>query len=1258
MQYVCGGGLLYIYKREIIMRLTLRAQALTKKLTLITTAFILAVSTLTAAVPFILSQKASAVGTSVITPASPAGWVGADDNGNGGSLSFVAGPSTAPLGAGSAQLSTTTSNQGYLLAKSAYGGLKLTHITALSYETYIQQGNNTIAPSLQFNIVANAATDTNWQGRLVYEPYYNGTVTDGTWQSHNALTGKWWFSKPASFGNNCAQSSPCTFSQILALYPDAGVSQAQPLVAFKAGSGWTTPFIGNIDNFIINDDTYNFEPTPPDTQRPAVSFVNPSTDGQAFKGNLNVQFQASDNDLLKGITVNIKDQFNSANLGTCGTVNNLNVASYTLNCTIDTTNFTDGTYYLRGNATDVSNNNKTVSTKVIFDNKRPTNTITFPLASSSQPSNFTITGKATDATSGIDHVHVWVTKYNADGSFGSYIVSEDVNVDGSGNYQLPVTLPYNAGPYGYRVHSAAYDLAGNAQNTEQRPVYVDNQAPAAPTLTFPANAVVRKTANANHSDWSTVTDPEGNGPVTYIYQSAFDTDFNSIAYTSLPLTATTINNPGEPGGTYYWHVKACDSLGNCSAWSAYRSIIIDNTTPVVTVTPVAGSLLHGTVTFDITVTDANLNPSAPSTWVYLYNNAPPQASKGASVNLSSGHGTFTVDTTLLADGLSSLDVGKLYDAAGNASGVGDTYFKNYKIDNTAPVITVNNLFTIDSTPVLSGHVDDTAATVVVKIGSHAYPVVVDTSTGDWTAQVSPTLSDGHYNVVAKATDLAGNVGNDTTTNELTVDAHIPGAPLMLLPVANGYSNNANTLFTWIGPFFVTHSPATFNLQVATDSSFTNIVVYQTGSSTNPQTHNLADGVYYTRISSTDSYGGTGAWSSTRKFTVDTVNPVVAISAPSDSDVVHDTVNIEGNATDLHTTGYRWTIKNSSNNTVHTHASLGSTVNSYAWDTTGVPDGEYTIYLRATDAAFNSKETSVTVTVDNTAPDAPVLGITGLTSGQTTNQSSVTAIWNKPNADVVKYEYKYWNEISTSPWNASNPWTVEVTGESRLGDFTEGEGKHFIQVRAFDAVGHASLWSNIFEVNYDNTAPVISFTAASYNFTGVPTVEGSTDDPSATLNLIVNGGTPIDVTGSILSGAWLYHFGSSIPSGTYNLELVAVDPAGNSSSASASLVIAEAATPTTFTTNPPVQQTATITPTTGGTPTPAAQGVLGDSTTTNDNSAVAGDSTNKEVAVANTTDASDGTIFGLAWYWWLLIVAAAAAIVWWIAGAIRNRQENE
>lgn len=216
---------------------------------------------------------AGAAPNTTVNQANPQGWAFFDDNGNGGSGSFVNGPGTPPLGNGSAELDLTASNQGYALGYSGYGGTKLSNITKLSYSTYVQQGNNTVAPALQLNIDSDV-TDSNtaWQGRLVYEPYYTHSVTDGTWQTWNTQdnamngsNGNWWFSNGSlASQTGCSQSTPCTWSQVLSKLPNVGVNGGVNAgLDFKAGSGWTAPFKGNVDAFTIgvsgNDTTYNFE---------------------------------------------------------------------------------------------------------------------------------------------------------------------------------------------------------------------------------------------------------------------------------------------------------------------------------------------------------------------------------------------------------------------------------------------------------------------------------------------------------------------------------------------------------------------------------------------------------------------------------------------------------------------------------------------------------------------------------------------------------------------------------------------------------------------------------------------------------------------------------------------------------------------------------------------------------------------------------------------------------------------------------------
>lgn len=149
------------------------------------------------------------------------------------------------------------------------------------------------------------------------------------------------------------------------------------------------------------------------------------------------------------------------------------------------------------------------------------------------------------------------------------------------------------------------------------------------------------------------------------------------------VTTTTYTDTGAPSGTHSYRVTATNSAGESGFSNTVSNVAVDSTAPIVTVTPVAGSSLSGSVTFGITVTDNNaLDPSKnKSVWVYLYDTAGTQKSVGAKVDLSSGYGTFTVDTTKLLNGNANLDVGIVYDAIGNASGVHDNYFKNFTINN-------------------------------------------------------------------------------------------------------------------------------------------------------------------------------------------------------------------------------------------------------------------------------------------------------------------------------------------------------------------------------------------------------------------------------------------------------------------------------------------------------------------------------------------------------------------------------------------------
>jgi len=220
--------------------------------------------------------------TATITTVSPSemhGWVFYDDRLSAVCMTpaacrLVLGPSQPPMGFGSAELFDSTSADAKALLLPGYLGTHLSQFTSLRYDTYRQTADagNNLAISLQFNLDYDLNdANTSYQGRLVFEPYLTagGTVVQGAWQSWDALAGKWWGTRSSVVVNNatvpnpCLQSAPCTWGQLIAAFPNAGVHLTYGAVVLKAGSGWPG-FRGNADHLTVgvdgSDVTYDFEP--------------------------------------------------------------------------------------------------------------------------------------------------------------------------------------------------------------------------------------------------------------------------------------------------------------------------------------------------------------------------------------------------------------------------------------------------------------------------------------------------------------------------------------------------------------------------------------------------------------------------------------------------------------------------------------------------------------------------------------------------------------------------------------------------------------------------------------------------------------------------------------------------------------------------------------------------------------------------------------------------------------------------------------
>lgn len=198
----------------------------------------------------------------IVNPANMNGWGFFEEVPNA-TGEMVAGAATPPRGVGSAHMTLDVTGR-ELLGTQAYAGTLLSDISTLTYSTYQDPSSpSSTAISLQLDIDYDLTdSDTSWQGRLVFEPYYTNTVNQSVWEPWDALTGKWWGSGGVG-ATGCPMSAPCTWSQVLTLYPNAGIRDSVGVLQFKAGGPWAG-FDGNVDGFTIDVGStatyYDFEP--------------------------------------------------------------------------------------------------------------------------------------------------------------------------------------------------------------------------------------------------------------------------------------------------------------------------------------------------------------------------------------------------------------------------------------------------------------------------------------------------------------------------------------------------------------------------------------------------------------------------------------------------------------------------------------------------------------------------------------------------------------------------------------------------------------------------------------------------------------------------------------------------------------------------------------------------------------------------------------------------------------------------------------
>ncbi|WP_310606081.1 Ig-like domain-containing protein, partial [Acinetobacter baumannii] len=546
--------------------------------------------------------------------------------------------------------------------------------------------------------------------------------------------------------------------------------------------------------------------------------------------------------------------------------------------------------------------------------------------------------------------------------------------------------------------------ASNHDSNDDSSAPADTTPPSTDGVTFSVDPVTSDNViNASEASGNvTITGVLKNIPADAA-NTAVTVVINGVTYNATVDKAAgtwTVSVPGsglvaDADKTIDAKVTFTDAAGNSSSVNDTQTYTLDTTAPnAPVIDPVNG-------TDPITGTT---EPGSTVTVTYP---------DGSTKTVVAGpDGTWTVPNPGLNDGDEVTAVAT--DPAGNTSGPATAV-----VDAVAPTVALDDVLTNDSTPALTGTVNDPTATVVVNVDGVDYPAV-NNGDGTWTLadNTLPTLADGPHTITVTATDAAGNVGNDTAV--VTIDTVAPNAPV-LDPI------NATD------PVSGQAEPGSTVTVTYPDGTTATVVAGTDGSWSVPNPGNLVDGDTVT-ATATDPAGNTSL-PGTGTVSADITAPVVALddvltndSTPALTGTVNDptatvVVNVDGvDYPAVNNGDGTWTL---ADNTLP-----------------ALTDGPHTITVTATDAAGNVGNDTAVVTIDTSVP---VVSLDDLTTNDTT--PALTGAIDDPTATVVVnvdgIDYPATN-------NGDGTWTLADNTLPALID-----GPHTVTVTATDPAGNTA-----------------------------------------------------------------------------------------------------------------------------------------------------------------------------------------------------------
>jgi hypothetical protein len=740
-------------------------------------------------------------------------------------------------------------------------------------------------------------------------------------------------------------------------------------------------------------------------------------------------------------------------------------SSYTLQ---PQTALAQGTYDVTATTTDLAGNTSTPSTAlpitILTDSPVAPATLSLAAASDSGRSN-------TDQITNVTTPHF----VGACGNNTTVQLWIDGIANGqatcvAGTYDVIPLSPLSTGNHEIRVQ--AIDLAGNA-STQSAPITItiDITAPAAPTITYPANGSTISN-NMPHITGG----GENDGLLDVRIDSIVQTCGVGSITTVVANLWSCIKTATMPDATYTLTAAQTDVAGNASA-TATSIFTIDTSPPPTPGTP---DLL------------ASSDTGASNTDNYTSDTTPSFS--------GSCTGTSTVklyaDTTLAAQGTCTSSTYNLtsttaftdgeYDVtatATNDSGITSpaSAALHVTIDTTVPTApgTPDMTAATDSgrsntdniTNVTQPHFTGTCTASTLELRSNSTIIGVGTCvSGAYELVPASSVADGTYSITATIVSLSGVQSTASGALSVTIDTTAPALPVIVVPATNALVNNNKTTMSGTGETDAILHFYVNNAEIVCSQAAT--IIINGGVWTCTPSVAMSEGANTLKASQTDIAGNTSGFTPTKTITVDTVAPA-RLGRPDLTAATDSGVSNTDNYTNNTMPNFVGTCVNGDVIRLRLNAVVTSqmvcTGSAYSlYPASSLADGVYSFSATATDPAGNvspvSLSLSVTIATVAPKPSKPVLhpdsdsGLSNSDSITNVTLPTFTGICNQNETVKLTVDGVFQRSVPCYP-----PFNAQPLDHL-------SQGTHTATIEVIDIAGNLSGPSDTLVITIDTMAP--------------------------------------------------------------------------------------------------------------------------------------------------------------------------------------------